>query len=330
MSRLGMGRRTRRVAIGTLFASIIAAAIVPAAASAEVGAGGSEKFQATLVVLPADDGHVEVQKAGKDAFKQAEDGAKLNEGDTVRTDDVGHAEVDYTDESYTRLDVNTTFTLVKLQVDQGKRQIEGSLDVGRRWNRTEALTESESLEQDAGGATAATTGTAWSGECKLEEEVKICNFLAVLHAVLLTSSDEQQQKLLTELNLCEISEGKLCDAIDPQTLADMIDNVWTQQNLQRDLLERGLGPGPFTEVGGVSAAAEPPDVGGITADDYTPPDVGGQVVTSGGGTGTSTGQLPFTGSNDTPSWVLVGLALTALGVLFVVATRRRAAVVRRK
>ena len=242
-----MVRRTRRVAIGALFASMLAAAIVPATASV-AGAGGPEKFQATLVVHPEDVGHVEVRGEGKEAFKQAEDQAKLNEGDTVRTDDVGHAEIDYSDESYTRLDVNTTFTLVKLVVDEGKRQVEGSLDVGRTWNRTEALTESESLEQELGGATAAVAGTAWSGECTLEEEVKICEALAVLHSVWLTSNADQQQQLLSDLDLCEVSEGKLCDAIDPQTLQDMINNVFTQQMLQQDLVERGLGPGPFAEV----------------------------------------------------------------------------------
>jgi LPXTG-motif cell wall-anchored protein len=314
------------VAIGTLFASLLAAAIIPATASAEVAAGGPKKFQATLVVLPADEGHVEIQRSGKDAFKQAENEAKLNEGDTVRTDDEGHAEIDYSDDSYTRLDVNTTFTLVKLVEDEGKRQVATSLDLGRAYTRTEALTESESLEEDAGGTTAAVVGTAWSRECTIVNGVITCNVLGVLHNLLLTF--EEQQKILPELNLCEYIEGEDCESYDPQTLQDMINNAWTQLNLQRDLLERGLGPGPFSEVGGVQAEQEIPiDVGGIGADDYTP-EVAGEVATQ-TGTGTATGQLPFTGSNDSPSWILVGLVLTAIGAIFVVATRRRASVARR-
>ncbi len=293
--------------------------------------GGAKKFAAKLVVLPDDVGHVEVQRAGKSSFKQADDGAKLHEGDTVRTDDVGHAEVDYTDDSYTRLDVNTTFTVVTLVDDQGVRQVSGSLETGRTWNRTEALTESESFDQEAGGATAAVVGTAFSLQCTLQDQVKFCGALAVLHNVLLTGSDEDNQKLLSELDLCEISEGKLCDTVDPQSLQDMIDNAWTQLNLQRDLLERGLGPGPFTEVAGAAVTQVPGGVGGdvvVSPDDYTP-GVAGASVTVTQGAFDPGGKLPFTGSNDSPSWALLGLALAAIGTVLVLAARRRAQVLQR-
>ena len=73
--------------------------------------------------------------------------------------------MNYTDESFTRLDVDTEFTIVSLTDDQGNRQIKGSLDSGRTWNRTSALTESESFEQEGAGATAAVVGSASVIEC---------------------------------------------------------------------------------------------------------------------------------------------------------------------
>jgi LPXTG-motif cell wall-anchored protein len=64
-------------------------------------------------------------------------------------------------------------------------------------------------------------------------------------------------------------------------------------------------------------------------DDYTPPaEVGGTVVTRGQGD-PGTGQLPRTGSNNTPSLVLIGLGAIAVGGVIVVASRRRSQVLTR-
>ncbi len=59
-------------------------------------------------------------------------------------------------------------------------------------------------------------------------------------------------------------------------------------------------------------------------DDYTVT-VGGEVVTRADG-GTGSGQLPFTGSNNTPSLVAIGLAAVVVGGVIVVAARRRSQV----
>jgi LPXTG-motif cell wall-anchored protein len=64
-------------------------------------------------------------------------------------------------------------------------------------------------------------------------------------------------------------------------------------------------------------------------DDYSPPaEVGGTVVTRGQGD-PGTGQLPRTGSNNTPSLVLIGLGAIAVGGVIVVASRRRSQVLTR-
>jgi hypothetical protein len=60
--------------------------------------------------------------------------------------------------------------------------------------------------------------------------------------------------------------------------------------------------------------------------------VGGQQVTRVGGiqvSGTSTGSLAFTGANHTLTYVLIALGLVAVGLVLVVATRRRTHVLSR-
>jgi hypothetical protein len=65
--------------------------------------------------------------------------------------------------------------------------------------------------------------------------------------------------------------------------------------------------------------------------DYPPtsgtPTPGPNVIVTPGGGGGATGNLPFTGSDLTALWI--GLVALAIGVVFVVATRRRSAMRRR-
>jgi len=202
---------------------------------------------ATLAILPEHVGHVDVRREGASAFGPAKDGQRLDVGDTVRTDDVGRAEVQYSDNAFTRLDVNTTFTLTKLTEEQGDRQVEGTLESGRTWNRAEALTESGSFEQTAGGATAAVAGTAFVVECATRDQ---CSFIAVFHSIVLKGAGNERQTL-DELDQCGTTSGDLCDALSKLSLDEAVGNEWIQANLFLDLVLRGYGPGPFVLVGGV-------------------------------------------------------------------------------
>lgn len=242
-----MIRRTRRFAVVATVLAVIAVAPLTAA-SAAFAQSTKPEVLATLKVTAE---KVEVKKAGGKKFKVAKDGAKLREGDTIRTDATGLAEIDYTDDSYTRLDVNTTFTIKKLTEDQGSRQVQGSLETGQAWNRTTALTESESFEQEGAGANATVLGTAFNVQC---DDATHCTFTAVEHDIQLTGRDGQIQ-LLNPLDQCESDDtqggqgeypGILCDEVTKLTVEQMIANSWIQANLLRDLLERGYGPGPFS------------------------------------------------------------------------------------
>jgi FecR protein len=201
---------------------------------------------AKLVIKPASVGHVSVKTATGSTFKPAKNGQTLHVGDTVQTDATGQAEIDYADTAYTRLDVNTTFTIKKLTDSQGNRQVEGSLDVGRTYNRTAALTQSQTFQQDGGGATAAVAGTAFVVTCT---SATTCTFTAVIDNINLTGAGGQT-KTLNPLDECVDSNGALCGTTTRLTPDELALLQWIQTNVYLDLVEHGLGNGIFAPFGG--------------------------------------------------------------------------------
>ncbi len=114
---------------------------------------------ATLKVLaPA----VTIKASGKSTFVAAKDGQALRQGDSLKTDAAGKAEIDYSDGSLTRLGSSTEFTITKLTSERGGRQTEGTITVGETWSRASKVSETSSFEVKAGGTTAAVEGTAFS------------------------------------------------------------------------------------------------------------------------------------------------------------------------
>lgn len=252
--------RLARIGAVTLVAAL--AGVGPFAAAAF--AGGNEPPEA-VATLQIDADNVEVRKAGKDDFKAAKDEQQVNEGDTIRTDATGKAEVQYDDQSYTRLDENTTFTIVSLTDDEGNRQVEGSLDTGRTWNRAEGLTESESFEQSGAGATAAVQGTAFLIECTSPTE---CRYVAAVDITDLTG-DDGEFKQLGPLDTCGSDTGDLCDGITKLSTDDPLFQVM-QDHLLRDLLEHGFGPGPFPTSVSAIVVVEDGEVVSVTPNPTNP------------------------------------------------------------
>ena len=118
-------------------------------------------------------------------------------------------------------DVSTTFTLKHLTDNQGHRQVEGSLDTGRTWNRTSALTQSESFSQDGAGATASVVGSAFMAEC---DTAGHCTFTSVVDGLKLVTVDGEV-KLLTPLEGCDSTE------VGPRTPP-----VWCAREMTNDVL----------------------------------------------------------------------------------------------
>ena len=225
MHRPTFRRARRSLALGVAMAAALALVGPLAQAGA---AGGNEESFATLKVTAES---VSLKAKGEDDFKPAADGDQLRAGDTVRTDATGKAEIEYGDDAYTRLDSDTTFKITKLSDDEGNRQVEGTIESGKTWNRTAALTESESFEQTGADATAAVEGTAFAIEC---ETVDHCVFTGVVDDVSLTGADGVK-KLLNPLDECDSSSGILCGDITQISADDL--PQWILDNLILDIAE---------------------------------------------------------------------------------------------
>lgn len=246
--------RRRRVAVALVAALVVDAGLAllsgaagaAAPASAPESAATQEETEAVATLEIIDPG-ASVRRAGKESFKPAKDGQKLKVGDTIQTDATGFAQVNYTDDgqSFTRLDVNTTFTIESITDDEGNRQIKGNLESGQTWNRVEALTENESFEQEGAGATAATTGTAFLVSCAPVADIdpsdpaatplQTCTFTSVVHGITVTTVDGEVQEL-DPLEACgateiDATDADLCAAVEQVTLDAILANQFLIENL---------------------------------------------------------------------------------------------------
>ena len=159
--------------------AVVAIAVATLAFTA-VAAGAADSALAHLKVT-AD--NVTIKQKGKSSFVPAKNGMALNQGDTIKTDATGLAEIDYTDGSLTRLDHNTVYKLTVLTNDKGGRQTQGTLTIGETWNRAAKVSETGSFEVKAGGTTAAVEGTAFVAKCVPQDggdQQVSCTFTAVV------------------------------------------------------------------------------------------------------------------------------------------------------
>lgn len=174
----GMRNHSRRGtrALSLLVVGVLAAGALALAAPA---AGAAD----TLANLKVTADNVQVKQKGKSSFVAAKDGMALKQGDTIKTDVDGLAEIDYTDGSLTRLANSTVFTISKLTNEKGGRQTQGTLSVGETWNRAAKVSETGSFEVKAGGTTAAVEGTAFVAKCVPKSDgsqAVDCTFTAVV------------------------------------------------------------------------------------------------------------------------------------------------------
>ena len=136
-----------------------------AEASVAHAADTSKSGSGVLATLKIRASGVEVKPKGASSYVTAKEGQALKQGDALRTDATGRAEIAYTDGSLTRLGVSTEFSITKLTDKKGARQTQGTLTVGSTWNRAAKVSESGEFSIKAGGATAAVEGTAFVVTC---------------------------------------------------------------------------------------------------------------------------------------------------------------------
>ena len=144
---------------------VVTVALLALAAAACSGGSGDSPVPEASAALRVLAGMVEVRPPSAD-FAAALDGQALQEGFTIRTGADGRAAIEYFDGSVTRLDENTTFTIVTLQIlDNADRSkvIEGEQSSGSTYNRVTELTDSASrFDVTTPTATASVQGTIYA------------------------------------------------------------------------------------------------------------------------------------------------------------------------
>ena len=318
-SRRDIGGRRRRAAAVLATGTLLALLVAPFTAGAAVHHGDApgDPADEAVATLEIEHDQVAVRRDGKARFRPARDGQAIGEGDTVRTDATGRATIQYTDDSFTRLDVDTTFVVVELIDDEGTRHTRGSLQQGQVWNRVEDLAETETFETEGAGAVAATTGTAYSVTCT---DVDECTYTGVVHDLLLRwlaeellEGDEHLPSTIDELEFVVVRRGQGGIAGE-LTLEEFFADEWIQLNLRVDI---GLGyPGPdrfvgvtitrtvtstgtvVIEVGGISVTK--PDAPPSNPPPSNPPPTGGQPNGFGAGGGTNQGGASFDDGSGHP------------------------------
>jgi hypothetical protein len=216
----GGSRRTgRRGLVLITVAALAAASLSVAAAPAGAAVLGKAANTGTLTVEAPE---VTVLKKGAAKFVTAKRKQKVRAGDTVQTGPSGFAEIAFPDGSVTRLDNNTVFTIDRLVMTTGQRQVEGTVSAGQTWNRVQKLSENEQFQQGNGnGATAAVLGTAFVTKCdlpaggvafkviktkkalkKLRKATKNCNFTLI----------DGKLKLTALNKVVDINRGQQIDA----------------------------------------------------------------------------------------------------------------------
>jgi LPXTG-motif cell wall-anchored protein len=275
--------RTFRVR-GFHLATIALAAILVVGAFAAPASAAKNKSKAkaattttappTLATLKVQAAAVTVKPNGATAYVAAKDGQVLRQGDAIKTDTAGRAEIDYTDGSLTRLGASTEFTISKLTNNQGGRQTEGTLTVGDTWSRAAKVSETSSFDVKAGGTTAAVTGTAFAFTCTLQSGQLNCTVTAVVDTVTVTGTNNSQVALTPATQIGSIG-GNLGSLVH-LTYDDLSGNVFIAGNLLLDQ-QAGKGNGLADIPPPPTPTTQPPAGGGqgggqptVTQQDVTP------------------------------------------------------------
>jgi PKD repeat protein len=257
------------------------------------GEPASAKQFATLRILG---GQVAVQR-GSGAFETGQDGTSLREGDTVRTGPDGRASIDYFDGSLTRLDFDTSFTLVTLETlgDTAASIIESSQAEGNSYHRVPELTDAQSrFEVQTPTATASVHGT---GYALLVDEASTT--IAVVEGVVTAGGPTGSVEIPAGTMAVVGTDG----VVGPIRVipSELLDGGWLMFNRCADhetpACAEGDGGGPEGDGGGPEGPTEPHNGTGQGEQGSVPPTsttgAGGEGTTGTGGEGGTTG-----GGND--------------------------------
>ena len=195
-----------------------------------IAAACSKSGASSLAELAPQRERVSVRTGDGDEFDEGSEGQGLEEGDVVRTDETGRTEILYGDGSLTRLDVETTFEIVKLVAEDRGRETATRLDSGNTWHRVKKLSESDSFSVSTASATAAVRGTAFVVRC---DEDGTCTFTVIEGVVEITLEDGTVITLRAGQSVTVDADGEAGEVVtlSPDQLAS---DPWISANLELD------------------------------------------------------------------------------------------------
>jgi hypothetical protein len=306
---LGPGRHATRawIALGATLVLVLSGFVATASPAVAKKKTKANTTAVTLATLKPQAPLVQVKAKGKKSFKAAKSGQGLKQGDEIRTDAQGKAEINYIDGSLTRLGPSTDFTLSKLTNKRGGRQTQGTLNVGETWNRAAKLSETSSFEVKAGGTTASVEGTAFAVVCTATPAGLSCKFIDVLDQVNVTTPSGALASLLSGTEVI-VDGGQLGNVLH-LSFDDLNGDQWILQNLLLDQQEgkgNGLGDLPAPTTTTTTTTTAPPNPGGgggglpLVSQDVTPggtqyPPTGGGITVENPTVGVG-GEVAFSGT----------------------------------
>lgn len=153
------------------------------------------------------------------------------EGDGVRTDGTGFAEVAYSDGSRTRLDVDTEFEVVALVDDAGNPTTRTAMGLGRTWHRVQALgATGGGFEVETSQAVAVVRGTAFLVSCLTVES---CDFTVMEGTVDVVLSDGTVIPVVGPATL-DVTSGAATGPV-PITWDGLFGDPWVVDNTDLDV-----------------------------------------------------------------------------------------------
>ena len=234
----GAGSRVGVAPLGALAALIALAGIGVVIAQPSTAASPA--------VLHVDEPAVEVQREGREGFSAAASGDSITEGAVIRTDRTGVAAVTYEDGSLTRIGPATTYELVTLRTEEGRREIVGKLDTGQTFHRVTKVTGSASrFEVETSDAVASVRGTAFAVQCLV---LDTCEFAVTEGTVRVTSTDGRQVDVTAGQRVTVDGDGRLGE-LELLSLSD----PW----IARNAAEAGGSPGEDEAVADSESTASP-------------------------------------------------------------------------
>jgi len=241
--------RARKAPVVAVAVAVAVALVLGLSAAADAKKSAKAKKTAatttTLATLTIQAAAVTVKPDGAAKYVKAKDGQILREGDAIKTDAVGKAEINYTDGSLTRLGNSTEFSIRKLTTKRGGRQTQGALTVGDAWNRAAKVSETGSFEVKAGGVTAAVEGTAFAVSCqKLPSLLIVCTIVDVVDDVKVTTVTGAVTQLTPATSVGVT--GGTPGAVSALTYEELIQNTFIVENVTLDQ-QQGKGQGADAE-----------------------------------------------------------------------------------